>query len=281
MIVDRYGDVFVLQTLTLAMDQRKELITAALAELFGDHPVIERNDAPVRKAEGLEPVVGILRGTPPDRVEIEIGGVQFEVDLQHGHKTGFYLDQRANYEIVAGLAADRRVLDCFSNQGAFALSCARAGADKVTAVEESAENMEAAGRNAVRNQIELELVRQDVFSYLRAAEKAGEQFDLIVLDPPSFTKAKSGLRDAMRGYRELHLRAFRLLTKDGILATFSCSHHVSEAAFRETIADALVDARRSARQLRRLEQALDHPVLPTIPETEYFKGFLLEMMPGR
>ena len=124
-------------------------------------------------------------------------------------------------------------------------------------------------------------IEQDVFTFLRSAEKAEAQYDLIVLDPPSFTKTKSGLRDALRGYRELHVRAFNLLSKDGLLATFSCSHHVSENAFAQTIADALVDARRSARRLRRFEQALDHPVLPTIPETEYFKGILLEMMPGR
>ena len=124
-------------------------------------------------------------------------------------------------------------------------------------------------------------MQQDVFQFLRGAEKAGAQYDLIVLDPPSFTRTKSGVRDALRGYRELHMRAFKLLSKDGLLATFSCSHHVDHAAFLQTITDALVDARRSARRLRRFEQAPDHPVLPTIPETEYFRGFLLEMMPGR
>jgi 23S rRNA (cytosine1962-C5)-methyltransferase len=122
---------------------------------------------------------------------------------------------------------------------------------------------------------------QDVFQFLRAQEKADAQYDLIVLDPPSFTKTKGGLRDALRGYRELHVRAFKLLSKDGVLATFSCSHHVGESAFAEMIADALVDARRSARRIRRFEQSPDHPVLPTLPETEYFKGLLLEMMPGR
>jgi 23S rRNA (cytosine1962-C5)-methyltransferase len=124
-------------------------------------------------------------------------------------------------------------------------------------------------------------IEQDVFAFLRGAEKAEAEYDLIVLDPPSFTRTKSGLGDALRGYRELHLRAFKLLSKDGLLATFSCSHNVSDDSFVKTITDALVDARRSARRLRRFEQALDHPVLPTIPETEYFKGFLLEMMPGR
>ena len=279
-ITDRYGDHFVLQTLTRAMDMRKDLITAAIVDVFGDVTIVERNDVSVRRAEGLELRKGILRGTA-SQITIEIEGVKLELDLLHGQKTGFYLDQRHNYGIVAEYARDRRVLDCFTNQGAFALTCARAGAAEVTGVEESAENIAAANRNAVRNEVKARWIEQDVFQFLRGAEKAGTQYDLIVLDPPSFTKTRSGLRDALRGYRELHMRAFKLLSKDGLLATFSCSHHVSDAAFSETITDALVDARRSARRLRRFEQAPDHPVLPAIPETEYLRGFLLEMMPGR
>ncbi len=279
-IIDRYGDHFVLQTLTLAMDIRKDLIMAAMDDVFGDIAIIERNDAPVRRAEGLELFSGVLRGTA-SQIAIEIEGVKLEVDLLHGQKTGFYLDQRHNYGIVAGYAHDRCVLDCFTNQGAFALACARASAAEVTGVEENAENIAAAKRNGARNELKARWVEQDVFQFLRAAEKAGAQYDLIILDPPSFTRTRSGLRDAMRGYRELHMRAFKLLSKDGLLATFSCSHHVSDAAFSETITDALADARRSARRLRRFEQAPDHPVLPTIPETEYFRGFLLEMMPAR
>jgi len=173
------------------------------------------------------------------------------------------------------------MLDCFANQGAFALACARAGAAEVTGVEENPANIAAAKGNAARNDLKVKWMEQDVFQFLRAAEKAQAQYDLIVLDPPSFTKTKGGLGDAMRGYRELHVRAFKLLSRDGVLATFSCSHHVSEDAFAQMIADALVDARRSARRLRRFEQAPDHPVLPTLPESEYFKGALLEMMPGR
>src|SRR5262249_27494083 len=242
--------------------------------------IIERNDAPVRKAEGLELHKGVLHGTASQTV-IEIEGVKLELDLLHGQKTGFYLDQKHNYGTVAGYARNRRVLDCFTNQGAFALTCAHAAAADVTGVEESAENIAAAKRNSARNQLKARWAEQDVFHFLRAAEKAGAQYDLIILDPPSFTKTRSGLRDALRGYRELHMRALKLLSKDGLLATFSCSHHVSDAAFSETITDALVDARRSARRLRRFEQATDHPVLPAIPETEYLRGFLLEMMPGR
>ena len=157
----------------------------------------------------------------------------------------------------------------------------RAGAAQVTGVEENTQNIAAAERNSARNQLKAQWIEGDVFQFLRAAEKTRSEYDLIILDPPSFTKTKSGLRDALRGYRELHTRAFRLLSKAGLLATFSCSHHVSDSAFLETITDALVDARRSARRVRRFDQAADHPVLPTIPETEYFKGFLLEMMPGR
>ena len=279
-IIDRYGDDLVLQTLTLAMDRRKDSVTSAMVDLFGDVAIIERNDVPVRKAEGLELRSGILRGTHSE-ITIEIEGVKLELDLLHGQKTGFYLDQRHNYGIVAGYARNRRVLDCFTNQGAFALTCERAGAADVTGVEDSADNIAAAKRNGTRNELKAQWIEQDVFQFLRAAEKAAAQYDLIVLDPPSFTKTKSGLRDALRGYRELHMRASKLLSKDGLLATFSCSHHVSDAAFSEMITDALADARRSARRLRRFEQAPDHPVLPTIPETEYFKGFLLEMMPGR
>jgi 23S rRNA (cytosine1962-C5)-methyltransferase len=281
-ILDRYGDYFVFQTLTLAMDQQKDLIVKAIVDLFGAITIIERNDSTIRKAEGLELRSGVLVGTAPQApITIEIGGLKFDVDLLHGQKTGFYLDQAANYSIVAGFARDRRVLDCFANEGAFALACAKAGAADVAAVEENSENVVAGKRNAERNELKLRWIEQDVFSFLRGAEKAEAEYDLIILDPPSFTKTKSRLHDALRGYRELHIRAFKLLSKNGLLATFSCSHHVSDEAFNQTIADALVDARRSARKLRRFEQALDHPVLPTIPETEYFKGVLLEMMPGR
>ncbi len=280
-IIDRYGDHFVLQTLTLAMDMRKELIVEAMTAVLGATSIIERNDAPVRRAEGMELRSGILLGEAPSEVEIEVAGLKLQIDLLHSQKTGFYLDQLPNYALVAQHAKRRRVLDCFTSQGAFALACARAGAGEVTAVEASSESIEIARNNAVRNKIEARWIPQDVFQFLREAEKAKTEYDLIILDPPSFTKTKGGLHDAIRGYRELHVRAFKMLSHDGLLATFSCSHHVSAEVFAQMIADALVDARRSARRLHRFDQALDHPVLPTLPETEYFKGVLLEMMPGR
>lgn len=280
-IIDRYGDNFVLQTLTLGMDLRKALIVEALKNVAQATTIIERNDAPVRRAEGMELKTGMLEGKTPGETEIGIAGLHFTLDLMHAQKTGFYLDQLAHYGTVARHAQSRRVLDCFTSQGAFALACAKAGAAEVIAVEASADSLLNARRNAERNSLGVTWIEQDVFQFLRAAEKNGAEYDLIVLDPPSFTKTKGGLHDALRGYRELHVRAFKLLSRDGLLATFSCSHHVSETIFNQTISDALVDARRSARRLRRFEQALDHPVLPTLPETEYFKGVLLEMMPGR
>lgn len=280
-IVDRYGDNLVLQTLTLAMDQRKDLIVRALQDLLPETAIVERNDAVVRRAEGLELQSGMLLGAAPNELEIEIAGVRLGLDLLHAQKTGFYLDQLPHYPAVAALTAGRRVLDCFTSQGAFALACARAGASEVIAVEASVESLRAAKENAARNGLTIAWREADVFQFLRAAQKAEEKWDLIILDPPSFTKGKGGLQGALRGYRELHVRAFQLLAPEGLLATFSCSHHVGPELFENMIVDALVDARRSARRLRRFEQALDHPVLPTLPETEYFRGLLLEMMPGR
>ena len=280
-IVDRYGDCLVLQTLTLAMDRRKELIVRALAEAFGGLRIVERNDAPVRRAEGMELQSGLLRGDAPNEIEIEVAGLKLLINPLHAQKTGFYLDQLPNYALVAEHARGRRVLDCFANQGAFGLACARAGAREVVGVEAGAESVRAAEQNSARNQLPVRWIEQDVFQFLRGAGKAEGTFDLIILDPPSFTKTKGGLHDALRGYKELHVRAFNLLSPNGMLATFSCSHHVGAEIFEKMIADALVDARRSARRLRRYEQALDHPVLPTQPETEYFRGMLLEMMPGR
>ena len=224
-IVDRYGAHFVLQTLTLAMDQRKGLIVEALKTASGAtalESIIERNDAAVRRAEGMEPQVSVLFGEAPAETEIVVAGLRLSVDLKHAQKTGFYLDQMAHYDTVARHAQGRRVLDCFTSQGAFALACAKAGAAHVTAVEGSAESLAQARGNAARNSLQVEWVEQDVFQFLRGAEKNNAEYDLIILDPPSFTKTKGGLHDALRGYRELHVRAFKLLSRDGLLATFSC-----------------------------------------------------------
>jgi 23S rRNA (cytosine1962-C5)-methyltransferase len=281
-IVDRYGDCLVLQTLTTAMDQRKALLAEVLVSLFAPAAIIERNDAPIRRAEGLELSTGILHGEAPGAVEIEFLGLRMAIDLLHGQKTGFYLDQMENYRRVADVARGRRVLDCFANQGAFALACAKTGAATVLAVEVSADAVAGARANGERNGLTgIEWKEANVFDFLPAEERREAQYDLIILDPPSFTKSKSQIGDAMRGYKEIHLRALKLLADDGLLATFCCSHHVGATEFREMLIEASVDARRSVRQIGRFTQAADHPVVPTLPETEYLQGYLLEAMPAR
>ncbi len=276
-IADRYGRTVVLQTVTKAMDMRKDVIAAVLQELADADCVIERNDAAVRTAEGLEPATGVLAGNFSGPVEIEAAGVRFLVDPLAGHKTGLYLDQVESYEIVAPLAAGRRVLDCFSNQGGFALACAKSGASSVVAVESGAESVARLRDNAVRNNLAIDVKHADVFDVLAR----GGEFDLIILDPPSFTKARSKVNEALRGYRDLHARAARLLARDGLLVSFSCSHHVAGHEFEEAIAEGLQDAKRNMRLLRRIGQPADHPVVLGLPETEYLKGVVLGAMPGR
>ena len=289
LILDRYGDCVVLQTLTLAMDQRKDLIADAIEEILKPACLIERNDAPVRKAEGLELQVGLLRGQAPAPFEVALGGVNFGIDLPGGQKTGLYLDQGANYALVAQLAGGKRVLDCFSNQGGFALACALAGASEVTALDISAEACAAIASNAQRNGLSvgrderpyLDVVETNVFDWLKSAVARGETYDLIILDPPSFTRDRARLNDALRGYKEIHLRAAQLLDNGGLLATFCCSHHVSDTIFLDVIRDAMVDAKKTARLRASFTQRADHPVIIGLPESSYLKGHLLEMAPGR
>jgi 23S rRNA (cytosine1962-C5)-methyltransferase len=287
LIVDRYGDHLVMQTLTLAMDQRRDVIVAALKSVLNPSGIIERNDAPVRIAEGLETRTAVADGNAPEPFWLAIGGIEFELDLLRGQKTGFYLDQTASYAATAAFARGRRVLDCFANQGAFGLACARAGAASVRAVEISSEACAQIRRNAARNQLATEVVEQNAFDFLKLADSAAmntgddSRYDLIILDPPSFTRSKGKLEDAMRGYKEIHLRALKLLAPDGLIATFCCSHHVTRELFMQTVNDAAVDARRTLRQIATFSQAPDHPIITTQPETEYLKGFLLELAPGR
>ncbi len=280
-IVDRYGDHFVLQTLTLAMDQRKNLITQALVDLFSPAGILERNDSPIRAAENLElDVNGVLYGAAPDPFPVDINGLKMEVDLMGGQKTGLYLDQLDNYAAVGELAKGKRVLDCFCNQGGFALHCARAGAAEVTAVDISEPAIETASRNAELNGLAVNFTAANAFDFLKRLDGEKAQFDLIILDPPSFTRNRKAVKDALRGYKEIHLRALRLLSDHGTLATYSCSHHIGHDLFMEMICDAAVDARRTLRLLDRHSQRKDHPILPSLPESEYLKGYLLQTLPG-
>ena len=281
LILDRYGDCAVLQTLTLAMDQRKDLIADAIAEVINPRCIIERNDAPVRKAEGLDLHTGILSGEAPGAFEVTLGGVKFGVDLPGGQKTGLYLDQGDNYALVAAHASGKRVLDCFSNQGGFALACALAGAGDVTALDISNDACTAIEANSRRNNVRLNITETNVFDWLKSAAARGDRYDLIILDPPSFTRDRARLNDALRGYKEIHLRAAQLLDNGGLLATFCCSHHVPEALFLDVILDAMVDAKKTARIRAHYTQRPDHPVILGLPESAYLKGCLLEMAPGR
>ena len=281
LILDRYGDCAVLQTLTLAMDQRQDLIADAIEEILKPSCIIARNDAPVRKAEGLELHTTILRGQAPGPMEVTLAGIKFGIELPGGQKTGLYLDQADNYALVAQHAQGKRILDCFSNQGGFALACAKAGASEVTALDISADACAAIEANAQRNNVRLNVTETNVFDWLKSATTRGDKYDLIILDPPSFTRDRARLNDALRGYKEIHLRAAQLLDNGGLLATFCCSHHVSDAIFLDVIADAMVDAKKTARLRASYTQRPDHPVILGLPESSYLKGHLLEMAPGR
>ncbi|MBK1789667.1 class I SAM-dependent rRNA methyltransferase [Persicirhabdus sediminis] len=277
-VVDRYGDHLVLQTLTLAMYNVREVIVEALVEQLAPKSIILRNDAPSLIAEGIPQEVALVHGENPGQFIIEANGIKFEIDLLDGQKTGLYLDQLDAHAAIAKYAKGKRVLDCFCNQGGFALACAKAGAASVTAVDVSESAIAQCQRNAELNGVEINAIAHNAFDYLKNCE---ETFDIIILDPPSFTKNKKTLSNAMRGYKEIHLRGIKLLEQGGILSTYCCSHHATRELFLKNIVDASVDAKRSLRLIQTHGQRLDHPVIPAIPETEYLKGFTLQQMPSR
>ncbi|MES2981232.1 MAG: class I SAM-dependent rRNA methyltransferase [Verrucomicrobiota bacterium] len=278
LIVDRYGDHLSVQTTTLAMDLRKDLIRDALIEILAPKSITLRNDSSSRKAEGMEPCIELMFGENPGPFMVHANGLDFEIDLVDGQKTGLYLDQLQAHNEVAKFSRGLRVLDCFTNQGGFALACAKAGAAKVTAVDISGSACAAARKNAELNNLTIDVIEANVFDFLKAAQP---EYDLIILDPPSFTKNKKTLMDAMRGYKEIHLRSLKLLEKGGLLSTFCCSHHASRELFLENLADASVDAKKSLRLVAEHTQRADHPVLISLPETSYLKGFTSQVIATR
>ena len=286
LIVDKYEDVLVMQTSSLGMDQRKPTILAALEAIFSPRAIVERNEAHSRKFEGLPDANGILAGHLSGPVTAELNGLKFETDLLAGHKTGLYLDQQINYEHVAKLANGAQVLDGFCFLGGFGLHAARAGAAHVHFLDQSAEAIAVAGRNAAANGLadKCSFEAFNVFDWLKALtltkphEKVIGRFDLVVLDPPSFTRNRAAVPDALRGYKEIHLRALKLLKPGGTLATFCCSHHVNAGLFQDTVLAAAYDARRILRRVAIYSQSPDHPIIPMIPETEYLKGFAFEVV---
>jgi 23S rRNA (cytosine1962-C5)-methyltransferase len=237
--------------------------------------IILRNDASIRRLEGLPLEVKTRSGKAWEPRWVRIDGLDYWLDLQGGQKTGFYLDQRFQHAAVAKHAPGRRVLDAFCNQGPFALHCARAGAIEVRGLDSAAEAVAQARRNAERNGLRAEFLVANVFDYF--TEHRDETWDLIVLDPPPFAKSKGALAGAMRGYKEINLRAMQRLTPGGVLATYSCSHHVQDADFRAMLAEAATDAKRQVRVLEFCHQPPDHPVLVTMPESEYLRGFILRV----
>jgi 23S rRNA (cytosine1962-C5)-methyltransferase len=280
LVVDQYDDMVILQTLTLAMSRREATIAELLLQKTGCRVVLTRNDAPVRQLEGLPLERNVLHGTYEAPTRVRIAGIKYDLNLGSGQKTGFYLDQAENYAAVAVFAPGRRVLDCFTNQGAFALSARKAGAISCRAVDQSAEALRQAEATAKTENLQVEWIQANVFDLLRHYEQQRETFDLIVLDPPSFTKSKGNKTSALRGYHELHLRALRLLTRGGILATFSCSHHVTAEDWDELLQRAASETGATLRLHRRLGQSADHPVLVNVPETEYLRGYVLEKVNG-
>ena len=291
LIIDRYGDWHVLQALTRYIDQRKDSIVEALADVTGARHVYERSDAPARQHEGLSPSVGALLGGPaPDLVEIQ-DDAAFLVDIQGGQKTGFYLDQRDNRRLLAELAggclAERdgmRLLNLFSYTGAFALSCGHFGALHTVNVDSSLPALELAERNlqlngfdAARHGDSAELILADAFEYLRHCLDEGQAFDVVVLDPPKFANSRRQIPRASRGYKDLNLQAFKLVKAGGWLMTFSCSGAISRELFQKIVFGALADSGRQAQVIRQLSAAPDHPVSLSFPEGDYLKGLLLKV----
>ena len=286
LIVDKYEDVLVVQISSLGMDKRKDKIVAAIQKIFSPRAILERSDVASRKFEGLAESNGLLVGELSGPVAVNLNGLSFETDLVGGHKTGMYLDQQTSYQAVAQFAKGAQVLDCFSFIGGFGLHAARAGAAHVHMLDQSAEAVAASLRNAQANKLATNCTAEavNVFDWFKANtavkphERVIPRFDLIVLDPPSFTRNRASVPDALRGYKEIHLRALKLLKPGGTLATFCCSHHVDNVTFQDVILSAAFDTRRVLRRVASFSQSPDHPIIPMIPETEYLKGFVFEVV---
>jgi len=276
--VDVYGDFLVAEFNTAGIDVWKPVIVECLQKYFPVHSIFERSDSDLRKWEGLKRSVGVLAGKePPDAIEIEENGLLFGVDIQGGQKTGFFLDQRENREIVRGLSAGKRVLNCFAYTGGFSVYAAKGGAKEIVSVESSEPAVAMGRKNFERNRLSSEQsvwAQQDVFDYLRATKK---EFDLIILDPPAFCKSKNQVQHAARGYKDINLQAFKQLPKGGLLFTFSCSSYITPDLFQKVIFGAASDAKRNVRILKKTSHAFDHPINIYHPEGEYLKGLLCEV----
>ena len=287
--VDKFGSVLVIESLCLGTDVRKDIIIPALVDYLRSlgetvDAVYERNDSAIRALEGMEEYKAFYRheGLRTDldgRVVITENGIKYDVDYINGQKTGFFLDQKYNRLAVKRIAKGRRVLDCFTHTGAFALNAALGGAEKVTAVDISPQAIELAKANAALNGIDMDFITADVFDLLTELyEKRSRDYDFIILDPPAFTKSSATAKNAYKGYKEINMKAMRILPRGGYLATCSCSHFMYDDMFRSMLREAAHDAGVTLRQIEARQQAPDHPILPTVKETDYLKFYLFQVV---
>ena len=277
-IADRFGSVIVLQVLALGMERYTQVIADTLVECAKPACLLLQNDDAIRRKEGMECFTRVLCGALPEETVISENGIRLSVDVMGGQKTGYFLDQKDNHLFLRQFCRDARVLDCFSYIGGFALNAAAAGAKEVTAVDISEDAVERIRRNAQLNGLDVNAVCANCFDYLRAQVKVKERYDVIVLDPPAFTKAHANMANACRGYKEIALSAMRLLPPGGVLATHSCSYHMPEEVFVNTVLSAAQDLHRQVRVITLRRQDIDHPVLAGYPESHYLKSLWLQML---
>ena len=290
MTVDRFGDVLSVQVLSLGMERRKKVFLDGLIEVLRERNlpvscIYERNDVKIRDLEGMEQYKGFYHSglLNPEQektlVDIVENGIRYTVDVENGQKTGFFLDQKFNRLAAAQIAKGRHVLDCFTHTGAFALNAARGGAASVTALDISREAVDMAAHNGEINHLPIRAVQADVFEYLTNLDRTkNHDYDYIILDPPAFTKSGKTVHEAFRGYKEINYRAMKILPRGGYLATCSCSHFMGEELFVKMVKEAARDAGVTLRQIEFRQQAPDHPILMTVPETCYLKFFLFQIV---
>ncbi len=287
-VIDKFADILVVQSLALGMDRYKDLIVQGLKEILARdginiRGVYERSDAKVRLQEGMERVKGFIGGEFDTEVQIVENGVKYYVDVKEGQKTGFFLDQKYNRKAIRKLCKDAKVLDCFTNTGSFALNAAQAGAKSVLGIDASGSGIAQAVRNAELNGLQgvAEFECADVFDRLPELEEAGEKFDVVILDPPAFTKSRNSVKNAVKGYREINLRAMKIVKDGGFLATCSCSHFMDYELFTKTIGQAAANVHKVLRQVEFRTQAPDHPILWEAGESYYLKFYIFQVIEGK
>ncbi|MCQ2437572.1 MAG: class I SAM-dependent rRNA methyltransferase [Clostridia bacterium] len=279
LVVDKFGDILVLQSLALGIERIKDMLCDLLMEIVKPAGIWERSDVPVRRLEGMELTTGLLRGEVPDSVQMKENGIIFNVDVKNGQKTGFFLDQKENRAAIAPLCKDATVLDCFCHNGSFSLHAASFGAKHVLGVDISEDALVVARENAAANHLDnVEFEAHNCFDHLRELTDSNTQFDLVILDPPAFTKNKAALQSALRGYKEINLRGLKLVRPGGYLVTCSCSQHVLPDMFQNMVNEAARDAKKRIRLVEYRTQGKDHPLLPQAVETKYLKCMILQVM---